>query len=144
MDVLIFVGLAFLSGVLGRMGGSDEYDTKWRDVGCAAVFCLACYLFMGGAGPWWAYALTFGLHWASFSTYWDELFGYDNLWFSGCVVGFAAVPMMFVAPIFLILVPLRIVVLTVSWGCLNKYLPEKVGPWNRAVAEEFCRYAISL
>ena len=142
---MIWVLLMFIAGVLGRMGGAHGYNTKWRDIGCPLVLIVAAILYSGWhADVWWAYAMVFGLSWAAFSTYWDTLFGYDNFWFSGLMVGLAGVPLIFTDISLWPLVLCRILLLTAAWGLLNKYLPPRVWIWRRDVAEEFSRYALSL
>jgi hypothetical protein len=142
--------LALLSGLFGRMGGAGKsgqwydclLDTKWRDIGCSLIVVLTCYIFLG----WhpWVYLAVFGLHWATFSTYWDKLFGYDNLWFSGFMVGVALFPVLFIDSNLLWFVSLRALFLMIVWGCLNKYLAPKILVWNRDVVEECSRYFVSL
>lgn len=139
------VCLAILSGILGRMGGADGYNTKYRDVGCSIVVVFAVILLQGWQPSfWWVYLAIFGLHWAAFSTYWDKVFGYDNFAFSGLVVGLALSPILFIDPSLWWVVALRSIVLAVAWWALNKFLPEKVLIWKRDVVEEFSRYFISL
>jgi len=151
--ILILIGLAFLSGVLGRMGGAGKsgqwydglLDTKWRDIGCSLIWVTVVGILLNWAGPWWAYALTFGLTWASFCTYWDKLFGYDNLWFSGLVVGFAGFPILFIDINLWQICVARALILMILWGCLNRFLPQRgILIWRRDVAEEFLRYFVSL
>ena len=146
MTIIALIALMILSGILGRMGGAKGYHTLYRDIGCSVVVVLAIIMALGlNVGLWWAYLAVFALHWASFSTYWDELFyGEDNLWFSGFAVGIAIFPICFIDPHLWWIVPARAVVLCMVWGSLNKYLPEKVLVWNRDVAEEFLRYSVSL
>jgi hypothetical protein len=144
--------LALLSGILGRLGGAGKagnwydkiLDTKWRDIGCSLVFCGACWLFLGWHPV--VYAVVFALHWAAFSTYWDRLFkGTDNLWFSGFVVGAASLPLLFINVDLWPILALRMGILTVVWGCLNRYLPLKgIWIWRRDIVEEFSRYFVSL
>ena len=138
----LLIPLAIASGTLGRMGGAKGYHTLWRDLGCPAIMVLACWMLFG----WhtWEYGALFLLSWGALSTYYDTLFGYDNMAFSGFVVGLAAFPLCFIDPVFVWLVALRTVILVVVWGCLNKYLPQRILIWRRDVAEEFCRYFVAL
>jgi hypothetical protein len=141
---MIFVFM-FLSGLFGRMGGAKGYDTKWRDLGCPAVFLAAFFWYFGWAPAfWWAYLAAFVLMFGALTTYWDEVFGYDNMWFSGAVVGVAAVPLLFVVPSLIWVFLARVFFLALWWGGLNKWLPAKTWKWDRAVVEEFCRYAVTL
>jgi hypothetical protein len=144
VEIFIITGLAILSGILGRMGGAHGYDTKFRDVGCSAIVVGGCVVLFGWhPAQWWAYVAIFALTWAAMTTYLDSIFGYDNLWASGALVGAAAFPAIWVGVPWWIIVA-RVVVLCVIWGCLNKFLPEKVLCWRRDVAEEFSRYFFSL
>lgn len=151
--VYSLVLIALLSGLFGRMGGAGKagswydflLDTKWRDIGCSAIVVLASIILWGWQPSlWWAYVLTFLLHWGAFATYWKDLFGKITMWFSGLVVGIAGLPLMFLAGDFWWILPVRALVLMVVWECLNRYLPEKVLIWRRDVAEEFLRYTASL
>ena len=101
--------LSVASAMLYRMGGASEtalalewgWVPKWirnfpkkRDVGCGVVTLLAALL-IGVKAPWWTWVLAFGLHWASLSTYWDFLFGFDNHWFHGFMIGMSMLPIAF-------------------------------------------------
>lgn len=44
VKILLTILLSCLSGVLYRMGGSDTYNSKWRDWGCSIVTLLVFYL----------------------------------------------------------------------------------------------------
>jgi len=154
MTLVYFILLSLLSGLLGRMGGAGKsgqwyeniLDTKWRDIGCSIVAIVTLSLFVPfNISFWWLYLIILVCIGGAFSTYWDKLFGYDNMWFSGFVVGLAMIPAVFInySPLLIILLILRPVFLCIVWGCLNKYLPKKVFIWNRAVAEEFLRYTAS-
>ena len=91
--------LMCLSGLLGRLGGAGKegnwYDgilgSAWRDIGCSLII-VGVLIILYGWQPslWWAYLAVFGLSWAAFSTYLDSVFGYDNFWASGLLVGLAA------------------------------------------------------
>lgn len=72
--ILLLIPLAVTSGILGRIGGAEDYDTKYRDVGCSLIAVIASILVFGfHPGYWWVYVAMFGLHWGAFSTYWDWL-----------------------------------------------------------------------
>lgn len=128
--------LAILGGILGRTGGAHGYDTKYRDFGIPALVCLSIGLVYGFS--WW-FLLIFLLTFAALTTYWDKLFGYDNLWFSGLVTGltlYSARPIG-ITPEFIII---RSIGLCLIWGLLNKYMPRKLLFWRGDVANEFLRY----
>lgn len=145
--------LAITSGTFGRLGGAGKagnwydpiLDTKWRDIGCSVILIAAAILTFGGhPEAWWAYLLAFGLTWASFTTYWDKLFGKDCFWFSGLIVGVAGLPLMWVSGNLWWIWVIRTGVLAVIWQLLNTFIPQKILIWRRDVVEEFLRYAISI
>ena len=140
IKILLTLFLSICSGILGRMGGAEGYDTLYRDVGCSLLSILAFILWFGfKTNYWWIYLIVFGLQWLAFTTYWDWLFKFDNLWFAGFIVGVALLPLFFVdkiLPFFLI----RVILLAFVWGLLNKLLPSYVFYWRHDIAEEFLRY----
>lgn len=143
--MIFLLPLSFLSGVCGRLGGAEGYNKLWRRLGCSIILVLSIALCFGHVSScWFAYLLTLLLTWGALSTYWDRVFGYDNLFFSGLMVGVAAVPLMFISPVFVWLVPVRAVILAITWHLLNMRLPDRVLLWRRDVAEEFLRYTVSL
>jgi len=151
IKIIITILLAILSGILGRLGGRAKdgswydflSDSKARDVGCSIVSLAVFCLWFGFEWKfWWVYLITFGLHWGALSLYWDRLFGYDNFWFSGFVVGLALIPLVIVYKLYLLWI-IRSILLAIIWGLLNKFLPSKVLIWRRDIAEEFLRYFIT-
>jgi hypothetical protein len=68
----------------------------------------------GVSAPWWTYLFSFGLMWGALSTYWDEVFGYDNHYAHGFGVGLACFPiMLYTEPVAL---GVRVVVLAAAMG----------------------------
>jgi len=152
--IWLLLALSPISGIAGRLGGCGKqgqwYDfiaePKVRDVGCSALITLSVAFYTGfSLSLVWCYSVLFLLHWGALSTYWDWLFkGVDNLWFSGFMVGLALLPVAFVVPGTWWMILLRAVFLGLWWGCLNKFLPQKITIWRRDVAEEFLRYAVLI
>jgi hypothetical protein len=144
--IWLLIPIAIASGILGRCGGVGKpYNTRYRDAGCSLLVILAIGVLWGWqASFWWVYVLIFGLHWAAFSTYWDEVFGYDNFAFSGWMVGLALAPICIIDYGLWWVVAIRVIGLAVIWWALNKFLPKKVWIWGRDVVEEFSRYFVSL
>jgi len=64
------------------------FNSKTRDCGVSLItvaWMALCY----PAVAWFIYVITFGASWGMLSTYWDFLFGYDNFWFHGFMIGVA-------------------------------------------------------
>lgn len=66
---LVIIISTIICSIFYRLGGSKDFNTKFRDVGCSAVTCALCvFLF-----SWhWTLILCFGLLWASLTTYWKR------------------------------------------------------------------------
>ena len=131
MTILLLLLLSVVCACCYRMGGCSPEDLKkewgwvpsWirnfpkkRDVGCNIV-TLGGAALIGITAPWLAWLLAFGLMWASLSTYWDFLFGFDNHWFHGFVIGMSLLPVLFHWGIILYAVPLALFM--GLWSLLN-------------------------
>jgi hypothetical protein len=64
------------------------FNTKTRDVGVSLV-TVAWMAFCYPSVAWFIYLITFGATWGMLTTYWDFLFGFDNYWFHGFMIGVA-------------------------------------------------------
>lgn len=74
LKMLSVLGLTFIAGLLYRMGGSGDYDTKARDIGCSICMVLTIALL----GLWhWSVLICFFLMFGAMTTYW----GFVNKWF---------------------------------------------------------------
>lgn len=147
VKLAILLIASILSGIVGRMGGVGRPFRSWmRDWVIPPVFLSTLHLFLQPAfnkGTLITYLITYALMVIFFSTYWDDLFGYDELGFSGFCVGLSVFPCVWIGlQVYLIFIWAG--VLGIIWGCLNRYLPSKVLIWCRDVAEEFLRYASVL
>lgn len=141
--IMWIIGLCVLSAILGRMGGAKGFNTKYRDVGCSLIKVVILCLLLGFQWKaWWIYLLIFGLHWAAYSTYWDWLFGYDNFWFSGFMVGCALFPACLIIPWIWWIITIHAILLGAYWGCLHKFMKKQFLAWTGDVAEELLRYLI--
>lgn len=145
MTILYIFLLSVISGILGRMGGAEGYDTLYRDIGCSLISLLVLLLLLGfQLSFWWVYIIIFGLSWGALSTYWDKLFKFDNLFFSGFMAGLVFIPIGMKTNKW-IGIGIRSILLALIWGSLNKYLPKKIKifkwEWTRDIVEEFLRYA---
>ena len=98
---LVAIGIAVINGFLYRFGGSSKeegaekypwvpawmFQTKTRDVGIALTTTGFYLGFM--PSDWWAYLICFAGTWGALTTYWDNVFGYDNFFAHGFMIGLA-------------------------------------------------------
>ncbi len=136
MKLLLILLLSIACGVLGRLGGRGGAwwgNTKMRDLGCP-LMALLSVLVLGISASWWVYFFSFGLMFGALCTYWDKLFGYDNFWFHGFIIGIAYFLFIF-AGIAWWIVLLRAILLAVWMGGWSKVI-------KKDTVEEFGRYAI--
>ena len=135
MKILLLLALSFLSGLFGRMGGSGRFNRLWRVVGVPFLAIVSVWACFGVKTAYiWASALSFGLMAASVSTYFDFLFGYDQHFFHGFMIGLSLTPIAYVTGHWLGLIP------AVALSTLWMGIWSKVWKWD--VAEEFGRYAV--
>ena len=101
MTALITILGTCLCAALYRFGGAAKKGDKWdwlrfskaRDIGCSLVIVGMMYL-LGFHVAWYWIGLAFVGMWASLSTYWDDIFGYDNFYAHGlaialCIIAYA-------------------------------------------------------
>ena len=141
--ILWWLGFSILAGILGRMGGAGKpYKTWMRDWIIPVIFTgLMVWQIWRSPSLWLvgAYSMGFLALGGSLSTYWDWLFGFDNLWFSGLMVGLSAFPYEIILHHW-VGFSIRAIVLAVIWGCLNTIKYDRILIWRRDVAEENLRY----
>lgn len=102
MEILISLISGFLSSLFGWAGGrGDAFWVKYR-IGqrwmwqswvrdwLIAPLC-ALIAFWLGVHSWWLLLCILATG-GAISAYWDRLFGFDNFWFHGFVIGLAAFP----------------------------------------------------
>lgn len=134
LKIIITLVAAIVSGVFGRMGGSDKYNTKWRDFGCAFIVCFLMALWYG----WhWTLILCFGLQFGALTTYFKKK-GTSARWYHWLIVGFAwslsTIPYVWAMGLW------------EGFGVRSFVLPLLVMGWcvliSNAVVEEFGRYLL--
>jgi len=109
MTIFFIILLSIASSICYRAGGWGNegrikfprlpgwlFNTKARDVGCGLCTIWAFFLLKPTFLPWvstwmvWVVSiLTVPIMLGTLSTYWDELFEYDNFWFHGFMCGVA-------------------------------------------------------
>lgn len=82
--VIATIILSFGSGTLYRMGGGNRFNTKFRDMGCAAVSVVEFFVF---GFFHWSLILYFGALFGSLTTYWKKK-GTDAQWYNWLFTGF--------------------------------------------------------
>jgi len=135
------LGLSLLSGILYRFGGSGKRgnsldflrDTITRDLGCptCATGLLLIFWQPVNLQGWLMVLLSFLALFGALTTYWDSVFGYDNFYAHGFMLGLAAFPLYWVGiPWWTIAI--RCIVLTLGIGLWSKWTH-----WD--ILEEFGR-----
>ena len=119
--MIVFI-CSIISSVLYRAGGLSKQQPYWipiwmrrswvRDWLCP-IFCLAP-LFIKYP-HFWPFFFAYGTTGGAFTTYWDRIFGFDNFWFAGFMLGLAGIPLIFCG-IEWWLIFARAIFLAVSWG----------------------------
>lgn len=130
MLVLIKILIAcILSGILYRCGGKGKpYNTKYRDLGCPFVLIALVLLTNNhtiNITGWVMLGLSFGLSFATLTTYWDWLFKEDNFYAHGFAIGLAGIPLIWCGvPLWIILT--RIVICSLGMGLWSKWIGNDV------------------
>ena len=152
ISILIIVLLSVICAIFGRAGGMDKSPTalptwipvwlrqSWvRDWLCPMCVYILFFPFNNPISMdivWWLVA--YGFTGLSLTTYWDNMFSYDNLYFSGFMVGFSAMFLIGLGVAWWILL-IRAIVLAGVWGGLNWYCNKK-GSKVADGTEELLRY----
>jgi len=75
--------------ILYRLGGYGKpFNTKVRDMGIPTA-CLIWMIFKYPQVAWYWHLLSWGAMFGALTTYWDSVFGYDNFFFHGFMIGIA-------------------------------------------------------
>jgi hypothetical protein len=133
IKIIIWILASIISAILYRAGGMGQEDTaepKWIPKWLRHSWCRdwlipgVCLLTL-----WsnrciqvnWSYLLFYGLTGVALSTYWDWLFGYDNFWFAGFLVGLATLSLAF-AGVFWWFILVRAIILALLWGSWSAWM----------------------
>lgn len=124
---MIYLIACILSGILYRAGGAKGYNTKFRDLGCPAIglgLLLLTNHYPINVFGWVMLGLSFLLSFGALTTYWDNLFGYDNFYFHGFAIGLAGLPLMVFFPWWWLVI--RLIVCTLGMGLWSKWIKNDV------------------
>ena len=102
--LIAIIVAAILSATLYRAGGMSKdpgTNPTWipvwmrhsivRRLGCPIV-ALALMVAFFAQVPWWIHAISFGCMFGFMTTYWDDIFGYDNFFAHGFGIAIAYLP----------------------------------------------------
>ena len=92
MKYLAIAILSIIAAWLYRWGGQEGKSGRWRDAGVPLCGLLGM-LILGVKIPWWLIPVPYGLMWLALTTYYDDIFGYDNYWVHGFGVAAAYLPL---------------------------------------------------
>ena len=135
MNFIYQTFLSVVSAILYRLGGSSKEDQdkefpyipRWfkniqkkRDVMSNIVKLFGVYL-LGINAHFLAWFFAFGFLWASLSSYWDWMFGYDNHYMHGFMCGFSLLPLVIFGTLGLVPFLIQSVVLGLTMGLWSKY-----------------------
>lgn len=139
----LLIVASILVGILGRIGGKGKPYRSWMRDWLIPVIFISILLWFKPQSlnlrSLMAYLIGFLALGASLTTYWDFLFGFDNLWLSGFIVGLSAIPFLWCGIALWVIIG-RTLILAIIWGSLNKIKYDRILFWRRDVAEEFLRY----
>lgn len=135
----ILIG-AIISAVFYRMGGMSGLNTKFRDFGCPITFLGV--LFFSGHFTWLALISAVALF-GSLTTYWDSLFGEDNLYFHGLVCGLAMTPLFWAGAHWWAILAYSLT-LAITMGSINASTNKAHVPFSDWIEELFRGAAIIL
>jgi len=96
--ILLTLLLLSLSGLFYRLGGIGKPFKSWmRDWVCPLWGYLSLLVWWQPSTVlgWLMFIPAYGLSGGALSTYWDELFGYDNFYMHGFMCGIASFPLIF-------------------------------------------------
>lgn len=135
--ILIFVGL-LTSGIMYRLGGRGKIGgwldnlsySSTRDLGCSLIAISILFLFHDFNEEHIVRYISFiALSWVFLTTYWDEVFGYDNFYAHGFGCGLAGLCLLTIVPWWIIVT--RIVISTIGMGLWSKKVkrdvPQEIG-----------------
>ena len=122
MTFLIWLLASCLCGILYRLGGIGKPFRTWmRDwiIPLVAYGYLLTLWHPVSLIGWLMLVPAIALTGGALTTYWDELFGYDNYWFHGFMIGLTSFPLLW-SGIHLYAICIRAVLLAVLMGGWSK------------------------
>jgi hypothetical protein len=143
--VILTLFLALFSGLFYHMsglGGNGQvlypwapkwvFARWWRRIGCMILDTVTILLWWHPVTllGWLLVLLSMGLTYGAITTYWDTLFGFDNFWFHGFMIGLSRFPLIFVGkPWWAVLIRSIVLALLMGWvsAASGKDWKEEIG-----------------
>ncbi len=128
VGMILSIGiLSYLSAKLYRFGGSAKKGNKWdflrdkltRRLGCMILKSIAIIIILMPTWDWKVvaiYLISAGIAYGALTTYWDDIFKYDNHYAHGFGIGLANLPLAIFGYISWIAFGVHIAVITLFMG----------------------------
>ncbi|MCK9370621.1 hypothetical protein M0R04_11985 [Candidatus Dojkabacteria bacterium] len=122
--ILIWLIVTIVSAILYRLGG---WIKSWLRDWLIPLLLYGTIVFFSVPSHFLGYIcliIAILLTGLALTTYYDSLFGFDNFWFHGFMIGLGAFPLIWYGSIwYLILV--RAIILAITFGLLNWWVNKK-------------------
>ena len=120
--------LTILSACFYRLGGQalegnflDVVRNKLtRRLGCMLLRSVAIIFVLKIAAPWWIHLISAGIAYGGLTTYLDGVFGYDNHYAHGLLIGLAALPLLLVGSISWVAFGTHLIVIAGFMGLISQ------------------------
>jgi len=87
------LGISALSACFYRAGGIGKPFRSWmRDWTIPGLVIIVMVFVLKIKAPWWAYLISYPLMGGALTTYLDSIFGYDNFYAHGFLIGLGILP----------------------------------------------------
>lgn len=118
VTIISLIVLSLVCAITYRLGGIGKPFKTWMRDWVIPVLIYTYFLIIHHPTQWYGWLMWIPcivLTGGALTTYWDELFGFDNFWFSGFIVAMGAFPLYWAGVSWYSIV-IRMVVLAVLWG----------------------------
>jgi hypothetical protein len=116
--IVSLLAIAIICAILYRLGGIGKPFKSWMRDWLIPPLIYAYLLYYRNPETWYGWLMilpAIGLTGGALTTYLDSIFGYDNFWAAGFIVGLGAIPFMFAGIAWWIILA-RAILLGVLWG----------------------------
>jgi len=116
--ILSGLALTLICAILYRLGGYGKPFRSWMRDWLIPPLIYTWLLYYRHPDAWYGWLMILPavvLTGAALTTYLDSIFGYDNFWAAGFLVGLGAIPFMFAGMVWWIILA-RAILLGILWG----------------------------